>query len=549
MVAAACLGLASLLLPGGTAQARANEDAALAAYVQARVADSEGDADLAAQRFAAALALAPDDEMLAARALSQAVAAGNEGVALTAARTLERLGKLTPEGRLLLLAEALKARRWPAAETQAAELEKDDVFSFMAPILRAWTVAGSGKGDALALLAPGKGQSLSTAYAAEQRPLVLLLQGRRAEGVAALAPLLQEPGAATERLRVAAAATLARRGGRDEALALLDGGGEAAARARAAVAAGKRLPGGIDSPAAGVADFLVRIASDLSAQQVPELALSFARLAAFAAPENSEAWLLAGDLLGAKGRYSAALAAVGRVAADDPFAGEAAERRLRLLAGSGRTADAIAQGRAAAEARPDAESWTRLGGLLTATGRFDEAAQAFGRALALRSDAKAEPEWALRLLQGTALTRAGKWAEGREALRQAYRLAPEQPTVLNVLGYSQLERRENLAEAERLIGEANKLQPDDSAITDSLGWTYYVKGELPRAVELLERAARGQPADAAINEHLGDAYYSAGRRYEARYAWRAALVYAEGGAADRLRAKIDGGLRPELAAP
>ena len=93
--------------------------------------------------------------------------------------------------------------------------------------------------------------------------------------------------------------------------------------------------------------------------------------------------------------------------------------------------------------------------------------------------------------------------------------------VLNFLGYSQLERRENLAEAEKMIREANRLQPGDAAITDSLGWAHYVRGDVPRAIELLEQAARGQPADAAIAEHLGDAYYSAGRRFEARYAWRA----------------------------
>jgi Flp pilus assembly protein TadD len=121
--------------------------------------------------------------------------------------------------------------------------------------------------------------------------------------------------------------------------------------------------------------------------------------------------------------------------------------------------------------------------------------------------------------------------------------------VLNFLGYSQLERRENLAEAERLIREASKLQPDDAAITDSLGWALYVRGDLPQAIALLERAAQSQPADTAINEHLGDAYYSAGRRFEARYAWQAALTYAEGDAATRLRAKIDSGLKPALAAP
>jgi Flp pilus assembly protein TadD len=121
--------------------------------------------------------------------------------------------------------------------------------------------------------------------------------------------------------------------------------------------------------------------------------------------------------------------------------------------------------------------------------------------------------------------------------------------VLNYLGYSQLERRENLVEAEKLIREASRLRPDDAAITDSLGWAHYIRGNLPSAITLLEKAAAGQPADPAINEHLGDAYYSAGRRFEARYAWEAALLYAEDEDATRLRAKIEAGLTPKLAAP
>src|SRR5206468_13099088 len=114
---------------------------------------------------------------------------------------------------------------------------------------------------------------------------------------------------------------------------------------------------------------------------------------------------------------------------------------------------------------------------------------------------------------------------------------------------TQLERRENMAAATALIERASAMQPDDAAITDSLGWAYYVRGELPKAIPLLEKAAQGQPADAAINEHLGDAYYAAGRRFDARYAWRAALVTAEGKAAERLRAKIDIGLTTALASP
>ena len=101
----------------------------------------------------------------------------------------------------------------------------------------------------------------------------------------------------------------------------------------------------------------------------------------------------------------------------------------------------------------------------------------------------------------------------------------------------------------RLIAEASRLQPDSAEITDSLGWAHYLRGNLPQAIQLLEKAVVGQPADPAINEHLGDAYYSAGRRYEARYAWEAALIYAEDEDAARLRAKLETGLTPKLASP
>jgi Flp pilus assembly protein TadD len=93
-----------------------------------------------------------------------------------------------------------------------------------------------------------------------------------------------------------------------------------------------------------------------------------------------------------------------------------------------------------------------------------------------------------------------------------------------------------------LVMQASRLQPDSAEITDSLGWAHYMRGNLPAAIQLLEKAVAGRPADVEINEHLGDAYYSAGRRYEARYAWRAALLHAEEEDAARLLAKIEVGL-------
>jgi Flp pilus assembly protein TadD len=155
----------------------------------------------------------------------------------------------------------------------------------------------------------------------------------------------------------------------------------------------------------------------------------------------------------------------------------------------------------------------------------------------------------LWLLKGGALEQANRWPEAKAALQKAYELAPQQPLVLNYLGYAQLERRENVEASMALISEASRLQPDSAEITDSLGWAFYLRGNIPAAIPLLEKAAAARPDDAEINEHLGDAYYAAGRRYEARYAWQAALLGAETGDAERLRAKIDTGLTPKLAAP
>ena len=411
---------------------------------------------------------------------------------------------------------------------------------------------GTRKGDPIVVLAGIRDNPLAATYAVEQKAFLLLATGKRNEGVAALGPVLAQAGARAPRLRIAAASLLARKGDKAAALKLLEGDSEPLILARRIVESGKPLAGALADPASGSAELLVRIAIDLNAQQVPGLALDFARLGTFMAPDSSQAWIVTSELLAAADQHQAALAALGAIPAGDPFAADIEDSRIGLLLAAGRRDEALALAKAETESQSsDSTSWTRLGDLLSQTDRPGDAAEAYGRALAL---VRADPgsgarEWTLLLRQGGALTQAGRWPEGKKALEAAYKLAPDEAIVLNYLGYSQLERRENVAEAERLIREASRLQPDNMAITDSLGWAHFLRGDLPAAITLLERAAQGQPADPSIKEHLGDAYFKAGRRYEARYAWQAALVHAEGGAVARLNAKVDAGLRPDLSAP
>ena len=157
-------------------------------------------------------------------------------------------------------------------------------------------------------------------------------------------------------------------------------------------------------------------------------------------------------------------------------------------------------------------------------------------------DGEAAVPWHFWLQQGRALEEAGDWKAAKPLLERAVKAAPDQATALNHLGYSMLENGENAADALGLLVKARNLRPDDAAITDSLGWAWVKQGEIAKGIELLEQAAEREPALAEISEHLGDAYWKAGRKIDARYAWRNALVQSDGADATRLTGKIDFGL-------
>ncbi|MGS1017438.1 tetratricopeptide repeat protein [Allosphingosinicella humi] len=540
------MAVALVALPGAAHAAR-DDLAMLSAYAQARGATSASES---AKGYAAMLALFPGDESLASGAWTQAMVAGDRPLALQAARSLVKASALSPDVRMLLLAEAVSTRDWTAAGQQVDRIGEDRIFAFAAPVLRAWIAVGSGEGDPLRLLSAGEeGNPLSAAYAEEHRPLILLALGRKAEGLAALTKVIRDGGARAQRLRIGTAALLVHQGDRSGALALLQGDDASIATARALVEKRKPVPGALDSAPAGIAEFMVRLALDLHRQNVTPLGLTFARLSTFLAPTNSETWLVTSELLAAMDQQDEALEVLAKVPAGDPFADTADDSRIRMLMATGAKDRALALAEAAvAKPAPSLADWTRLGDLYGGLDRLADAADAYGKAIA-RARAQGQTEWALHLLRGGTLEQLGRWEEAKEELETAYKLAPGQAIVLNYLGYAQLERRENIDEAMRLIAEASKLEPDSPEITDSLGWAHYLRGDVAAAIPLLERAVAGEPSDPAMNEHLGDAYYSAGRRYEARYAWEAALLSAEDKAAIRLRAKIGEGLTPKLASP
>ncbi len=193
---------------------------------------------------------------------------------------------------------------------------------------------------------------------------------------------------------------------------------------------------------------------------------------------------------------------------------------------------------------------SRLGDVFQAMKRPSQAADAYGRAIAFARGQGVRTElWPMLLLEASALEEAKRWPEAKQALEQGLAIAPDQPLLLNFLGYAKLERGEDIDAAEAMIRKASELAPDDASITDSLGWAQFKRGKVGEAIATLQKAAEKDPDQAEIQEHLGDALYKSGRRYEARFAWNAAMITAEDEVADRVKAKLASGLSPANAAP
>jgi Flp pilus assembly protein TadD len=172
--------------------------------------------------------------------------------------------------------------------------------------------------------------------------------------------------------------------------------------------------------------------------------------------------------------------------------------------------------------RPDdIDSLSTLGDLQRADEQYLASAETYGRVIAI-TGGDSPGDWRFFYVRGIAYERAGEWEKAEADFRRALELRPDQPSVLNYLGYSLVDQGLKLDEALGLIEKAIAASPRDGYIIDSLGWAYYRLGRFDEAVVELEKAVLLRPTDSPINDHLGDAYWKVGRKLEARFQWRVA---------------------------
>ncbi len=507
------------------------------AYVRAMAADADGDVQTAVAAYANALNNAPDDQMVALRAYREALAAGDEPLATRAAQVLASDEATPPDVSLYLLALAVRDKDATATERLMGEVAKGP-FNFMLPSLRAWQAYESG-GDPFAPLAEPANSGLESRFNIENRTLLGLATGDVTVASQAIRTLIAS-GRGSPDLALDGAVILASIGQRDAARALAIGAqGELSEYLRRM---GRQKPG----MAFALSRMMLRVAGDLAHEDAVVLSIMLTRTGLLLDPLDDRLRLLLADALSRDGADDVALETLAQIPSSSPFDDEARIVSIDVLARAGRTDEALTRAREIATRRgatsDDAQSY---GDLLAANDRYDAAAEAYAMAIAR---AEGADNWVLYVSRGRALDAAGHWDEALAALRQAVALAPNEPVALDTLGRAQIERGVNLAKATALIERAHELRPNDPEITDSLGWAYFLQGDVDRALPLLELAAKAAPGSSEINEHLGDAYWHVGRRFEARYAWQAASVYADAEQSARLQRKISHGPGTAMAA-
>ena len=513
------------IAPGGR-----NEASRLGNYLAARYATSLRDRDAAAAFYDQVLRTDPANEAILERAFLLQIASGNLRRAVDLAQRVVERAEGDRTARLVLATDAFRRGDYADARSEIAAASPGPFTRLVASLLTAWAHAGDGDMEAalaaLAIEDEGPGHRLFTSY---HTGLIADLAGDTERAAQAFEASMAASGGGSVRIVEAYGRFLERTGATADAIVIYSGYlalspdhpliAAALARARA----GKTPDRLVTTAREGAAEALYGLGSALTRDRGADISILYLRLALSADPDLDVARVLMAELMSGSGDIEGAEAAYAGVPASSPLAPMARIEQALLLERMDRPDDAIRElRRLERRAGDNPDVAIALGDLLRTRERFEEAETRYTRAISLVGE-PATRHWTLFYARGVTRERQGKWDEAEADFLKALELEPEQPFVLNYLGYSWLEQHRNLDEALDMIVRAVDQRPDDGFIVDSLGWAYYRLARYEEAVEHLERAVELDPHDPTINDHLGDAFWKVGRRTEARFQWTRAL--------------------------
>lgn len=301
----------------------------------------------------------------------------------------------------------------------------------------------------------------------------------------------------------------------------------------------------VSTPSEGVSYAFKGLSDILAGEANERYLLLYAQAARYIAPQDADAQIATARLLNALDQYDAAAQTFAQVATDDPAYHSAEIGRAEALRLAGRPEQAIEVLTQLTRSHPELPlSHASLGDIYRREEQFAQARASYTAALDGYPET-APIRWWLLYSRGISNERLDDWNAAESDFRAALALNPDDPSVLNYLGYSMVDRgmTENYDEALAMIEKAVAARPDSGAIVDSLAWVYYKLGRYQDAVTPMERAAELAPNDPILSDHLGDVYWMVGRDVEAHFQWRRALSFEpEEAEAERIRRKLQVGL-------
>lgn len=507
------------------------------AYLAGRVAASDNHIDLAISYFKQALNYEPDNVSMQQDMLLALLSAGKFKDAVRLARRLQNNTDIERYVKLTLASDALIRKNYVLAKDELKFSDPSDMDTLSIGLIRAWATFGQGNTTAAIdevtkLLGP-VWYDLFLSY---HMALMNDIAGRKDDAQRYYKQALndQQGGAAApdtyERIIISYASFLLRNNKHDEALtALREGekmltGRDALKNIRQRVEDGRSLDMLVKTPQEGAGEVFYDLGTAINRGGAEAFARIFLQLSAALRPHNDATLFQLADISSKLEENNRAIEIYQQIPVKSPYYRDAELRLALILADTGKSEDAIHHLAALERDFPEDQRISMaMTGVYMQDKAFDKAAEVMNRAIARIPHLEKE-NWLMFYQRGMAEERLKQWDKAEPDFRKALELYPNQPQVLNYLGYSLIDRNEKLDEALNMVKKAAELRPQDGYIVDSLGWAYYKLGRYDDAVKTLEDAIKLRPEDATINDHLGDAYWMVGRKLEATFQWNHAIA-------------------------
>ena len=519
-------------------------------YLAARHASVERDASSAATFYRSALRTDPKNNELLDRAFISSLADGDIDEAVKLADRILTVDKSNRVARLVVGVRDLKQKKYAAAQLNINQSIRGPITDLVATLLSGW--ASYGAGDTKSAIA-----NIDKLTGPEWYPI---FKDLHAGMILELANREKDAGARFERayklddsmLRVseAYARWLSRNKDSAAAKAVYEAFDKKLPRHPLVLEglretkAGKKLSPLVDSPQSGAAEALYGIGATLTRRGGEDLALVYLQLALYLAPNHSLALLSLADLYESVKKPAMAIKIYERVPANSPLKRNAQIQLATNLDAADRSDEAIKILKTVTTEDPkDLEAIMALGNIERGRKKFADCAETYSLGIDALPPNNDKANSVYYYYRGICEERSKQWSKAEADMRKALELQPEQPHVLNYLGYSWIDQGINLDEGMKMIKRAVEQRPDDGYIVDSLGWAYYRIGNYEDAVKHLERAIDLKPEDPTINDHLGDAYWRIGRTLEAKFQWAHARdLKPEPEELPKIEAKLENGL-------